>query len=96
MTKKDKNVIYTCEDCGVETYLTIKSQEDEFTKSVYVWFEIGGVVEKMWVRIGKGDQKKGWGYLDNKPTLIPSLKYNDIIRYKTDEFGITKGVIRTN
>ncbi len=46
MTKKDKNVIYTCEDCGVETYLTIKSQEDEFTKSVYVWFEIGGVVEK--------------------------------------------------
>ena len=34
-----------------------------------------------------GDQKKGWGYLDNKPTLIPSLKYNDIIRYKTDEFA---------
>ena len=39
-------------------HTSIKSQEVEFTKSVYVWFEIGGVVEKMWVRIGKGDQKR--------------------------------------
>jgi len=96
MNKKDKNVIYTCGDCGVETYFTIKQNELIYKTSTYVWFELGGVIEKMWVRIGKGDQKKGWGYLDNKPTLIPSLKYNDIIRYKTDDNGITKGVIRTN
>ena len=96
MLKKDKNIIYTCGDCGVETYLTIKSQEKEFPNAVYVWFELGGIIEKMWVQIGKGNQQKGWGYLDNKPTLIKCLNYKDIIRYKTDEKGITRGIIKTN
>jgi hypothetical protein len=94
---KEKNIIFTCSDCGVETYLTIKEKEKNYKDMVYVWFEISNIVEKMWVWIGQGDQKKGRGFINNQPHLLKDyLKLHDVVRYKTDEKGITRAIIRTN
>ena len=75
---KEKNIIFTCSDCGVETYLTIKEKEKNYKDMVYVWFEISNIVEKMWVWIGQGDQKKGRGFINNQPHLLKDyLKLHD-------------------
>ncbi len=58
---------------------------------VYVWFkdnELGD--EKMWVKITNGNADKGAGRLRNKPVKI-KMKYNDKVKFKTDEEGITYG-----
>ena len=85
------NVFYTCKDCGVETYKIIKSTEDNYDNMAYVWFkdEINGD-EKMWVKITSGNVFKGAGRLRNKPVKI-KMKYNDKVKFKTDEEGITYG-----
>ena len=93
MTKEDKkNVLYTCSDCGEETYFKIKSQEKElaFSNFVYVWFKEEDLVEKMWVQITEGTQKSGVGKLNNIPTLLENKKLGDKVVYHTDPDGITR------
>jgi hypothetical protein len=45
----------------------------------------------MWVRITSGSRLKGQGTLDNEPTILTHLKLRDIVKFKTDEEGITWG-----
>ena len=96
MTKKedDKNVVFTCSDCGEETYFRVKSQEKElaFSNFVYVWFKEQNLVEKMWVKITEGTQKSGVGKLQNIPTLLLNKKLGDKVVYHTDPDGITREV----
>ncbi len=59
---------------------------------VYVWFkdeEFGD--EKMWVRITSGSRARGQGVLDNQPIKLLFYKLGDIIKFKTDDDGITWG-----
>jgi hypothetical protein len=96
MYEEEKNVVFTCKKHGKEQYFKIKKFEVDYHNLVYVWFDLGGVVEKMWVKIAKGNQKKGRGLLYNKPALLKHLKVFDFVRYKTDEEGITRAIIKTN
>ena len=96
MSEKD-NILYSCEHHGKETYFLIKNTSDNFHGYVYVWFkdkELGD--EKMWVKMLRGNHKKGRGKLANKPVVLTHLKLDDLIRYKTDEEGITRAIIKTN
>lgn len=90
MKEKD-NIIFTCTKHGKETYFNIKRQEalvpDEF---VYVWFRMKGQNEKMWVKITEGDRREGVGKLNNVPVLV-GLDFGDIVKFKTNEEGITYG-----
>ena len=86
--RDNDNVVYTCKDCGVETY---KITENQYDNMAYVWFkdEVKGD-EKMWVKITSGNVFKGAGRLRNKPVKI-KMKFNDKVKFKTDEEGITYG-----
>ena len=46
-------------------------------------------VERMWVKVIKGDKKNGGGVLINTPVLEPELKHGDYIEYKTHKDNIT-------
>ena len=93
MKEKEKdNIIMTCPTHGVETYFRIKKLERTVNMEdyVYVWFkdkEDGD--EKMWVRITKGTKIKGLGKLDNVPIKMTKLKLGSIVKFKTNEEGIT-------
>lgn len=103
MSKIDKweedNIVYSCPKHGKETYFTIKKIESQMKMRghVYVWFkhkdkELRNVrQEKMWVRITVGDQKQGTGTLDNAPQILKYLKYNQLVKYKTNKEGVTYG-----
>src|SRR6056300_172428 len=87
------NIVYTCPEHGKETYFKIKALERQrkMQDYVYVWFKHRNHSEKMWVRITKGSRLKGQGTLDNEPTILTHLKLRDIVKFKTDEEGITWG-----
>ena len=88
---KDNNIVWTCPEHGKEMYFTIKAQEKLFPDNyVYVWFTDGEQNEKMWVRITKGDRKKGVGKINNVPILV-GLELGDIVKFKTNKEGITYG-----
>jgi hypothetical protein len=55
MYEEEKNVVFTCKKHGKEQYFKIKKFEVDYHNLVYVWFDLGGVVEKMWVKIAKGN-----------------------------------------
>ncbi len=42
----------------------------------------------MWVRITKGNRKKGVGKINNVPILV-GLELGDTIKFKTNKEGIT-------
>jgi len=88
---EDGNIMYTCSDCGKDTYKMIKSTENQYDNMAYVWFkdEVNGD-EKMWVKITNGNVFKGSGRLRNRPVKI-KMKFNDKVKFKTDEEGITYG-----
>ena len=90
MSEKN-NIIYSCEHHGKETYKIIKSTEDNYDNMAYVWFkdEVNGD-EKMWVKITNGNVFKGSGRVRNSPVKI-KMKFNDKVKFKTDEEGITYG-----
>ena len=87
------NVLYSCTDHGKETYFKIKELERQVNMRdyVYVWFKQRGRSEKMWVRITKGSRLKGEGLLDNVPQILTKFKLRDIVKFKTDQEGITWG-----
>jgi uncharacterized protein YegJ (DUF2314 family) len=91
MTKKEKedNILYSCGDCGDKVYFKIKEMEHKDRDHVYVRFKRGSIVEKMWVRITNGTRSRGQGVLDNMPVKLSYLKLGDIIKFKTDDDGIT-------
>ena len=90
---KDENIVYSCPKHGKETYFSIKKLEKmpKMRDYVYVWFKHKNRSEKMWVRITSGSRLKGQGILDNEPTILTHLKLRDIVKFKTDEEGITWG-----
>ena len=92
--REKDNVIFTCKKHGKETYFKIKKLEKmrKMREYVYVWFDVDGLTEKMWVRIISGDRQKGMGKLDNVPSILEHLKLGDLIRFKTDKEGITWGL----
>lgn len=97
MSKIDKwekeNMVFSCPEHGKQTYFNIKKIEaqNKMRGHVYVWFSLRNKVEKMWVRITKGNQKTGMGTLDNKPQILTHLHYKQLIKYKTDKEGVTYG-----
>jgi len=92
--REKDNVIFTCKKHGKETYFKIKKLEKmrKMREYVYVWFNVDGLTEKMWVRIISGDRKKGMGKLDNVPSILEHLRLGDLIRFETDKEGITWGL----
>ncbi len=92
--KEKSNIVYSCKEHGVETYFNIKKLEKhrKMREYVYVWFDVDGLTEKMWVRIISGDRKKGMGKLDNVPSILDHLRLGDLIRFETDKEGITWGL----
>ena len=90
---KESNIVYSCPKHGKETYFSIKKLEQmrKMRDYVYVWFKHRNRSEKMWVRITSGSRLKGQGTLDNEPTILTHLKLRDIVKFKTDEEGITWG-----
>ncbi len=92
--QEDKgNIVYSCPDHGKETYFKIKQLERQVNMRdyVYVWFKHRARSEKMWVRITKGSRLKGEGTLDNVPQILTKLKLRDVVKFRTDEEGITWG-----
>ena len=92
--REKDNVIFTCKKHGKETYFKIKKLEKmrKMREYVYVWFDVDGLTEKMWVRIISGDRQKGMGKLDNVPSILDHLRLGDLIRFETDKEGITWGL----
>ena len=90
---KESNIVYSCPKHGKETYFSIKKLErmPKMRDYVYVWFKHKNRSEKMWVRITSGSRLKGQGTLDNQPNVLTHLKLRDIVKFKTDEEGITWG-----
>ena len=93
MKEKEKdNIIMTCPTHGVETYFRIKKLERTINMEdyVYVWFkDKDDGDEKMWVRLTKGTKIKGVGKLDNVPIKLTKFKLGSIVKFKTNEDGIT-------
>ena len=92
--EEENNVAWSCPHHGKETYFSIKKLEKsrKMREYVYVWFkdeEFGD--EKMWVRITSGDRSRGQGVLDNMPVKLNYFKLGDIVKFKTDDDGITWG-----
>jgi len=92
--EEENNVAWSCPSHGKETYFKIKKLESmpKMREYVYVWFhdeEFGD--EKMWVRITSGDRSRGQGVLDNQPVKLMHYKLRDIVKFKTDDDGITWG-----
>tara|TARA_Y100000114_G_scaffold133974_1_gene133766 strand:+ start:193 stop:489 length:297 start_codon:yes stop_codon:yes gene_type:complete len=87
------NVIFTCSDCGKDTYFAIKALEKKrkMKDYVYVWFKHKSNSEKMWVKILKGSRLKGEGKIDNVPQILTKLKLHQLVKFKTDVEGITWG-----
>ena len=85
------NILWTCEHHGLDSYNLIKNTEHNYPGMVYVWFKdktFGD--EKMWVKITNGNVFKSSGRLRNSPVKI-KMKFNDKVKFKTDEEGITYG-----
>jgi len=92
--EESNNVMWSCPTHGKDTYFKIKKLENmpKMREHVYVWFhddEFGD--EKMWVRITSGDRTRGQGALDNHPVKLMHYKLHDIVKFKTDDDGITWG-----
>ena len=92
--REKDNIIFTRKEHSKETYFKIKKLEKmrKMREYVYVWFNVDGLTEKMWVRIISGDRKKGMGKLDNVPSILDHLRLGDLIRFETDKEGITWGL----
>ena len=91
--EESSNVVYTCGDCGKDTYFAIKALERKRSMRgyVYVWFKQRGHSEKMWVKILKGSRLKGEGKIDNVPQILTKLRLHQLVKFRTDVEGITWG-----
>ena len=96
--KEDPNIIYTCSDHEQEMYFTIKNNPAVGKDYIYCYFPqaTDGCYEKMWVKITKGDRKKGIGLLENEPAHNDHLKLHDVVKFYTDEKDITHAEKLTN
>ena len=99
LEEAEDNIVYTCEEHGVEMYLTVKNNPDVPKDFIYCYFPIDDsvtvrngqkVLEKMWVKIIKGDRKKGIGLVNNEPAYNTNYKLHDLVEYVTDDKDITR------
>ena len=89
MKNEDKsNVLLTCKEHSLETYLKIKKTEKLHKGFVYCQIKAEGKVENVWVKITKGNRRKGRGFISNQPFLLKTFKFGDYIPFKTiDKIG---------
>ena len=99
LEEAEDNIVYTCEEHSVEMYLTVKNNPDVPKDFIYCYFPIDDsvtvrngqqVLEKMWVKIVKGDRKKGIGLVNNEPAYNTNYKLHDLVEYVTDDDGIPR------
>tara|TARA_R100000951_G_scaffold114983_1_gene121628 strand:+ start:1901 stop:2191 length:291 start_codon:yes stop_codon:yes gene_type:complete len=92
-----KNIIYSCEEHGLDVYREIKNNPRVPKTHIYCYFppiNEGNrqVHEKMWVKITKGNRKKGKGLLDNEPKHNYHYKLHQVVHFETDENDITRAI----
>jgi len=90
--EKDNNIILSCSEHGKEQYFKIQKQGAKRNSDcTYVWFEnLSGGVERMWVKVIKGNKQKGSGVLVNSPIKLRDLKPGDYVSYITNKDKITR------
>jgi|TARA_Y100000031_G_scaffold30465_1_gene33670 uncharacterized protein YegJ (DUF2314 family) len=82
------NISFTHSSNGKERYFKISREgEKRNPGSVYVWFDDGKNVERMWVKITEGNKEKGSGVLINSPINI-RVKYGDYVEFKKQKDNI--------
>jgi|TARA_S200002703_G_scaffold1055_3_gene1805 uncharacterized protein YegJ (DUF2314 family) len=95
----EDNIVYTCEEHGASLYLHVKNNPDVPKNYIYCYFPIDTkisiksnlkVLEKMWVKIIKGDRNKGFGLVWNEPKHNTNYKLHDLVEYVTDDGDITR------
>ena len=85
----NKNISFTHSTRGKERYFQISKDGEKINPGcVYVWFDNKKYVEKMWVKIIKGDKEKGSGVLINSPINLTDLKYGDYVEFKKQKDNI--------
>ena len=93
---EEGNIVYSCPEHGLEVYRKLKNNPSVPKDYVYSYFppvalEDGRqLIEKMWIKITKGNRMGGEGILDNEPQHNPNFKLHDVVRFKTDENDITR------
>ena len=93
---EEGNIVYSCPEHGLEVYRKLKNNPSVPKNYVYSYFppvtlEDGRqMIEKMWIKITKGNRMGGEGILDNQPQHNPNFKLHDVVRFKTDENDITR------
>lgn len=72
-------------------YTKQKEKKLEYENLVYVSFKTkDGGSENMWVQIIEGNQKKGYGIVDNFPVEEIGYDFDDKVYYETHDDGITR------
>ena len=85
----NKNIMFTCSAHGKEQYLKIQKLGSKDPTQTYVWFEDKNIgVERMWVKVVKGNKEKGSGVLINTPVKLTELKYGDYVEFKKQKDNI--------
>ena len=93
---EEGNIVYSCPEHGLEVYRKLKNNPSVPKDYVYSYFppvtlEDGRqMIEKMWIKITKGNRMGGEGILDDEPQHNPNFKLHDVVRFKTDENDITR------
>lgn len=92
------NIVYSCEEHGLETYKSIKNNPNVPDNYIYCYFPIfrtedgRGVVEKMWVEITEGNRDAGKGKLANEPEWNLNYQIDQIVSFETDKNDVTRAV----
>lgn len=98
MEEAEDNVIYSCKEHGEELYFEIKNTLGVPEEYIYCYFPVDKsaeikdkkILEKMWVKIVKGDRNKGFGLVWNEPQHNTNYKLHDLVEYITDDRDITR------
>ena len=87
--EKDNNIVVSCSKHGKEQYFKIQKLGSVEPTQTYVWFEDkNNGVERMWVKVVKGNKESGSGVLINTPIKLIKLKHGDYVKYKKQEDNI--------
>ena len=87
--EKENNIVFSCSEHGEEQYFKIQKLGSNSPTQTYVWFEDeNNGVERMWVKITKGNKENGSGVLINTPVKLTKLKHGDLVNYKKQENNI--------
>ena len=93
---EEGNILYTCEEHGLEVYFKIKNNPDVPKDFIYSYFppvklDDGRTLsEKMWVKITDGNRESGTGTVENMPKFVNEFMLGDTVRFKTDNNDVTR------